>query len=116
MRPALPAWEEGVLEGPLADWIAGARPARVRERRDEAIPAAGNCRDEARTPVVVPQLQAQGSDVAIHHVAFSDEVGPPDRVQDVFSRDDTPAAARQQIQQALLDATQVHDGAAGAYP
>ena len=52
-----------------------ARPARIREGRDEAVAAARNGADEARVVVVVVELDPQAPDMAIHDIAFGHEVG-----------------------------------------
>ena len=82
-------------------------PSRVREGRDEAVADAGHGRDEARVPIVVLELDAQAADVPVDDVALGDEVGAPDRVEDLVPGDDASAAAGEQVQQALLDPAQV---------
>ena len=82
---------------------------RIREGRDESIALAGDRGDEARMPVVVLELDAQAPDVAIDDVALGHEVGAPDGIEDLFPRDDAPAPTGEEVQQALLDAAQVHD-------
>ena len=65
-------------------------------------------------PVIVLELDTQAADMAIHDVALGHEVGTPDGVEDLLTRDDASAPAGEQVQQALLDAGQVNDRVAGA--
>src|SRR5688572_21065422 len=83
-----------------------AAPAFVRKGGDEAVALARNRGDEPRMLVVVLQLHAQISDVAIDHVAFRDEVRTPDAVQYLVPRNDTSSATGEKVEQALLDAAQ----------
>src|SRR5664279_5271368 len=99
--------EAGVDEGPRPP------PAGVGERRDEAVALAGDRGDEARAAVVVLELDAQSPHVAVHDVALGHEVGAPDGVEDLLAGDDPPAPAREQVEQALLDAREVDDRVAG---
>src|SRR6185503_13317116 len=78
-------------------------PSRVREGRDEAVADTRHGGDEARVSVVVLELDAQAADVSVDDVALCDEVGAPDRVEDLVPGEDAPAATGEQIQQALLD-------------
>ena len=89
--------------------ISVAGPAGVREGRDEPVAAARHGRDEARVPVVVLELVRRLPDVAIDDVALGDEVGAPDRVEDLVARDDAAPPAGEQVDQALLDAREVDD-------
>lgn len=98
---------------PGFDLVLLASPAHIREGRDESVPLARHRRDEAGVPVVVLQLDPQAPDMAIDDVALGDEIGAPDRIEDLVSRDDLPATAREQIEQALLDPAQVDDGVPG---
>src|SRR5665811_884108 len=59
--------------------------------------------------VVVLELDPKAADVAIDDVAFGDEIRAPDRVEDLLAGHDPPTAAGEQVQQALLDATEVDD-------
>src|SRR6202142_1395795 len=105
-----PARSPRALSGRAA--LAGARPvipAGVGEGRDEAVALAGDGGDEARVAVVVLELDAQAADVAVDDVALGHEVGAPDRVEDLLPRHDLPAPAREQVEQALLDAREVDD-------
>src|SRR5664280_300046 len=70
-----------------------ALPAQVGEGRDEAVALARDGGDEAR--------------VAVDDVALGHEVHAPDRVEDLLPGHDPPAAAREQVEQALLDAREV---------
>src|SRR4029079_15795378 len=88
-------------------------PARIREGRDEAVADTRHGGDEAWVPIVVLELDAQAADMAVDDVALRDEVGPPDRVEDLIPREDAAAAAGEQIQKALFDPAQVDDGRCG---
>src|SRR5665811_1210651 len=93
----------------LVAWVRVAGPAGVREGGDEPVALARDRGDEARVPVVVLELDPQAPDVAVDDVALGDEVGTPDRVEDVVPRDHPTPAAGEQVQQALLDPGQVDD-------
>src|ERR1700675_590449 len=90
-------------------------PAQVREGGDEPVALTRNRRDETRMTVVVLELDPEAADVAVHDVALGNEVSAPDRVQDLLPGDDPSTAAREQVEEALLDAAQVDDRAAGAH-
>ena len=66
-------------------------------------------------PVVVLELDPQAPDVPIDDVALGDEVGAPDAVEDLVAGHDASAAAREEVQQALLDAAQVDDRGPGTH-
>jgi hypothetical protein len=55
-------------------------------------------------PVIVLELDPQASDVPVDDVALRHEVRAPDGVEDLVAGDDAPCPARQQVQEALLDA------------
>src|SRR5664280_16492 len=84
-----------------------ASPPGVGEGRDEAVALAGDGGDEARVAVVVLERDAQAADVAVDDVALGHEVHAPDGVEDLLAGHDPPAAAREQVEQALLDAREV---------
>src|SRR5664280_2251585 len=88
-------------------WIASPCPPGVGEGGDEAVALAGDGGDEARVAVVVLELDAQAADVAVDDVALGHEVHAPDGVEDLLPGHDPPAAAREQVEQALLDAREV---------
>src|SRR5664280_1462208 len=92
-----------------------ATPTRVGGIRDEAVALVLDRLDEARMPVVVLELDAQAPDVAIHDVALGDEVGAPDRVEDLLVRHHAPGATGQEIEQALLERGQADDRGADAH-
>ena len=52
--------------------------------------------------------------MAVDDVALGHEVPAPDRVEDMPSRHDLPAATRQQVEQALLDSGEIDLRAAGS--
>jgi hypothetical protein len=79
-------------------------PTLIGKRWDKAVAGAGHGRNEPRSPIVVLQLDPERSNVAIDDVAFRNEIGPPDRVKDLVSRDDAPGSAGEQVQKALFDA------------
>src|SRR5450759_4477081 len=94
----------GRRSGPrLVARVSLAGPAGVREGGDEPVALARDRGDEARVPVVVLELDPQAPDVAVDDVALGDEVGTPDRVEDLVPRDHPTPAAGEQVQQALLD-------------
>ena len=53
--------------------------------------------------------------MTVDDVALGDEVLPPDAVEDVLPRHGPPGAARQEVEQALLDAAQVDHRLTDAY-
>jgi hypothetical protein len=67
-------------------------------------------------PVVVPQLDPEAPDVAIHDVALGHEVAAPDGIQDLVSGRDASAATGEEIQEALLDTAEVDDRVTGPHP
>src|SRR5213592_2440637 len=99
---------------PVAGLVSSA-PSFVRERGDEAITGAGDRLDEAGAPIVVLQLDSQASDMAVDDIALGDEVGSPNGVEDLVAGDDAAGSARQKVEQALLDAAQMHDGIPGVH-
>src|SRR6266550_8373890 len=74
---------------------------------DEAIPGAGDRLDVPRFVPVVLKLRAQGSHMAVHDVAFDDEVGAPKRVEDLLSGEDVAGVGGEEIQERLLERRQV---------
>src|SRR5664280_1767710 len=125
VRGGLPADFHRVVNGPRRPWWksvapvpGGGRsttPTRRGEGRDEAVALVLDRLDEARMPVVVLELDAQAPDVAIHDVALGDEVGAPDRVEDLLVRHHAPGATGQEIEQALLERGQADDRGADAH-
>ena len=47
--------------------------------------------------------------MAIDDVALGDEIGAPDRVENLVPRDHSARSAREEVEQALLDPAQVDD-------
>src|ERR1700693_3551187 len=66
-------------------------------------------------PVIVLQLDAQAAHVTIDDVALRDEIGAPGRVEDLLPRDDAPATAGQQVQEALFERAQRDDRLPGPH-
>jgi hypothetical protein len=66
-----------------------------------------------RAPEVVAELDAEAPDMPVHDPALRHEVRTPDQVQDLVPRDDAPGAAGKHVEDALLDAAQVGQGAPG---
>src|SRR6185503_5037135 len=88
-------------------------PAAVREGRHESVAAPGDRCDEPRVTVVVLELHSEAADMAVDDVALGNEIRAPDRIQDLVSRDDAPASAREQVQEALLYPAEVDDRFSG---
>ncbi len=53
--------------------------------------------------------------MTIDDIALGHEIGAPHRVQDLLPRDNAPATAGKHVQEALLDAAEVDDRAAGPH-
>src|ERR1700730_1599649 len=70
--------------------------------------------DETWLPPVVVESRPQVTDLTIDHVALSDVVSPPQRVNDFLTCDDAASVGRKQVQQALLQGAQVQFRAPGA--
>jgi len=81
-----------LLSGRLAR-ASDLAPTLIGKRWDKAVAGAGHSRNEPRCPIVVLQFDPERSNVAIDDVALRNEIGRPDRVQDLVSRDDTPGSA-----------------------
>ena len=106
--------------GPVSVFVRGIRvelavPPSVGERGYEPVSLAGHCGYEAGMPVAILQLDTQAPDVAVYDVAFGNEVRAPHGVEDLLPRNDAAAPARQQIEEALLDAAQMHNGITGPH-
>src|SRR6266550_946380 len=91
--------------------VYGGAPARLVVlgvgSADEAISRAGDRLDVPRLVPVVLKLRAQGSHVAVHHVAFDNEVGAPERVEDLLAGEDVAGVGGEKIQERLLERGQV---------
>ena len=53
--------------------------------------------------------------MAVDDIALGDEVGSPNGVEDLVAGDDAAGSARQKVEQALLDAAEMHDGIPGVH-
>src|SRR6185295_4642568 len=84
------------------------RSVRLRaSARDESVPTAGDRLDVSRLVPVVLQLGAEGTHVAVDDVALDDEVGTPERVEDLLAREDAPRIRGKEVQQGLLERRQM---------
>src|SRR4051794_13016780 len=89
------------------------RPARIRERRDEAISLPRDRGDEPRPSVVVLELDPEAPHMAIDDVALGDEIGSPDRVDDLLAGDHPTRPAGKKVEEALLDPAQMDHRSTG---
>src|SRR6267142_2866846 len=74
---------------------------------DESVARAGHGFDVPRLVPVVLKLRPQGAHVTVHHVALDHEVGPPQGVEDLFTREDAAGVRGEEVEQSLLEGRQM---------